>query len=161
MEEILIAKLHEYILLNNLDLLITLQEKNDVEEYLKEKVSSIDTLFTELLAEKLPAYIIEERCMDLLTEDLRPSKYNYLTAILEEEFGGEYSRLKKNETLPYEVINLIELCNPLFEAIGFTEGNDDGRHLRFAITGAIAEYFERSSEKENVKYGLQSTKKTR
>lgn len=142
MQEILIVKLHQYILENNLDLLISLQEKNNLDSYLKEKVSSIDTLLNQLIAEDVAAYVIEERCIDALTEDLRPSKYNYLTSILEEEFESNYSRLKRNGTLPYEVINLIELCNPLFETIGFTEGNEDDRHLRYAITGAIQEYFE-------------------
>ncbi len=142
MQEILIAKLHEYILQNNFDLLTTLQERNNVESYLNEKVSSIDTLLTELMSEGVPAYLIEERCMDVLTQDLRPSKYNYLTSVLEEEFGSDYSRLKKNGTLPYEVINLIELCNPVFENIGFTEDNENNRHIRYAITGAIQEYFD-------------------
>lgn len=142
MQKILIVKLHQYILENNLDLLITLQEQGNEESYLKEKMSSIDTLLDQLMNENTPAYLIEERCMDVLTQDLRPSKYNYLTSVLEEEFENNYSRLKRNGTLPYEVINLIELCNPLFETIGFTEGNEDDRHLRYAITGAILEYFE-------------------
>ncbi len=142
MQEILILKLHQYILENNLDLLITLQEKGNEESYLKAKMSSIDTLLDQLINENTPAYLIEERCIDLLTQDLRPSKYNYLTSVLEEEFENNYSRLERNGTLPYEVINLIELCNPLFETIGFTEGNEGDRHLRYAITGAIQEYFE-------------------
>lgn len=142
MQEILIVKLHQYILENNLDLLITIQERGNEEGYLREKMSSIDTLLDQLINENTPAYLIEERCMDVLTQDLRPSKYNYLTSVLEEEFENNYSRLKRNGTLPYEVINLIELCNPLFETIGFTEGNEDDRHLRYVITGAILEYFE-------------------
>ncbi len=142
MQEILIVKLHQYILHNNLDLLITLQEKGNAESYLKGKVLSIDTLFHELIAEGVPAYLIEERCMDVLTQDLRPSKYNYLTSVLEEEFQSDYSRLKKNGTLSFEVINLIESCNPVFETIGFTEDNENDRHLRYAITGTIQEYFE-------------------
>ena len=142
MQEILIVKLYQYILDNNLDLLISLQEKNNVDSYLKEKVSSIDTLLNQLIADEVPAYIIEERCIDALTQDLRPSKYNYVISVLEEEFKSEYFRLKKNGTLNYEVINLIELCNPVFDTIGFTENNEDDRHLRYAITGAIQEYFE-------------------
>lgn len=142
MQEILIVKLHQYILENNLDILISLQEKGNEESYLKEKMSSIDTLLDQLMNDNTPAYLIEERCMDVLTQDLRPSRYNYLTSVLEEEFENNYSRFKRNGTLPYEVINLIELCNPFFETIGFTEGNEDNRHLRYAITGAIQEYFE-------------------
>ncbi len=143
MQEILITKLHKYILENNLDLVIALQEKDNVEGYLKEKVSSIDALLTQLMIEDTPAYIIEERCMDTLTQDLRPSKFNYLASVLEDEFESEYFRLKENGTLTYEVINLIELCNPVFEAIGFTEDNENDRHLRYAITGAIEGYFEK------------------
>lgn len=141
MQEILIGKLHQYILENNLDLLIDLQERNNVGSYLKEKVSSIDNLLNQLIAEGVHAYIIEERCIDALTQDLRPSKYNYVTSVLLEEFKSDYFRLKKNGTLPYEVINLIELCNPVFETFGFTDDNEDDRHLRYAIIGAIQEYF--------------------
>ncbi len=143
MQEILITKLHKYILENNLDLVIALQERDNVEGYLKEKVSSIDALLTQLMIEDVPGYIIEERCMDTLTQDLRPSKFNYLASVLEDEFESEYFRLKENGTLPYEVINLIELCNPVFETIGFTEDNENDRHLRYAIAGVIKEYFEK------------------
>ena len=142
MQEILIVKLHQYILQNNLDLLITLQEEGNTESYLKEKVLSIDTLFHELIAEDVPAYLIEERCMDVITKDLRPSKYNFLTSVLEEEFQSDYIRLKENGTLAFEVINLIELCNPVFETIGFTEDNENDRYLHYAITSAIREYLE-------------------
>lgn len=142
MQEILIVKLHQYILHNNLDLLITLQEEGNIESYLKEKVLSIDTLVCELIAEDIPAYLIEERCMDVLTQDLHPSKYNFLTSVLEEEFQSDYTRLEENGTLSFEVINLIELCNPVFETIGFTEDNENDRHLHYAVVGTIQEYFE-------------------
>ncbi len=142
MQKILIVKLHQYILQNNLDLLITLQEEGNVESYLKEKMLSIDTLLNQLMNEDAPDYLIEESCMDALTRDLRPSKYNYLTSVLEEEFESEYSQFKENGTLPYEIINLIASCNPVFETIGFTEDKENDRYLRYAITGAIQEYFE-------------------
>lgn len=142
MQETLIVKLHQYILDNNLDLLILLQEEGNVESYLKEKVLSIDTLFHKLIAEDVPEYLIEERCMDVLTQDLRPSKYNYLTSVLEEEFESKYFQLKENGTLSFEVINLIESCNSVFETVGFTEDNENDRHLRYVIVGTIQEYFE-------------------
>lgn len=142
MQEVLIAKLHQYIADNNPDLLITLQQEGNVSSYLQEKVAAIDMLLNELLATSTPAYIVEERCMDALTKELRPSKFNYLISILEEEFEADYSRLKESGLLTHEVINLIESCAPVFETIGFTEENENDRHLRYAITGAVKEYFE-------------------
>ncbi|MGI8636108.1 MAG: hypothetical protein ACR2KZ_11970, partial [Segetibacter sp.] len=96
MQQILIDKLHQYITQNNPDLLIALQQESKVSSFLKAKVESVSPLVDELLADNTPAYIIEERCIDYLTEDLRPSKFNYLTSILEEEFETDYKRLKEN-----------------------------------------------------------------
>lgn len=141
MQEILIGKLFQYILQNNFDLLIALQENGKVDSFLKEKMSSIDAFLNQLSNENTPAYLIEERCMDILTQDLRPSKYTFLTSVLEEEFESEYSQLKENGILPYEVINLIEICNPVFEVFGFTAANENDEPLRYAIIGTMQEYF--------------------
>lgn len=142
MQEVLIAKLNQYIADNNPDLLITLQQEGNISGYLREKVETIDLLMNELLTSGTPAYIIEERSMDELTKELRPSKFNYLISILEEEFEADYYRLKEGGLFRYEVINLIEGCTPVFKTFGFTEENEADRHLRYAITGAVKEYFE-------------------
>ncbi|MBN8717945.1 MAG: DUF1896 family protein [Sediminibacterium magnilacihabitans] len=142
MQEVLIAKLHQYIADNNLDLLITLQQDGNVSGYLKEKIAGVDLLVNELLAVGTPAYIIEERCMDALTKELRPSKFNYLISIIEEEFEQVYYKLKEGGLLTYEVINLIESCIPVFETFGFTLENENNRYLRYAIIGAVKEYIE-------------------
>ena len=142
MQQILIAKLHEYLTQNNIDLFISLQAENKVGAYLKDKVNSVGPLVDELLAESTPAYIIQERCMDELTKDLRPSRFNYIISILDEEFETDYNRFEESGILTYEVINLIEVCRPVFEALGFTVENEDDNHLRYAITGAVKEYLE-------------------
>lgn len=142
MQEVLIAKLHQYITDNNPDLLITLQQDSSVSSYLKEKVATIDLLANELLASNTPAYIIEERCMEELTKELRPSKFNYLISVLEEEFAPTHYRLEESGLLTYEVMNLLERCTPLFEAFGFTLENETNCYLRYAIIGAVKEYFE-------------------
>ena len=142
MQEVLIAKLHHYLTANNPDLLITLQHEGNVSDYLKGKVAAIDLLVNELLGSGTPAYIIEERCMDELTKELRPAKFNYLISILEEEFEADYNWLKESGLLTYEAINLLQSCTPVFETLGFAEENENDRHLHYAITGAIKEYFE-------------------
>ena len=142
MQQILIAKLHEYITQNNADLLITLQQEGGVSSYLKDKVEAAGPLVDELAAENIPAYIIEERCMDYLTKDLRPSKFNYLLTVLEEEVENDYTRLERDGLITYEVINLIEVCTPVFDALGFTEVNENNDQLRNAIIGAVKEYFD-------------------
>ncbi len=142
MREILIQKLHEYIRLNNPDILIPLQEEGKVSNFLANKLAAIKDLLEQLTMEGKPAYIIEELCMKVMTADLRPSKYNHIKAILAEEFEIIHEQLERSGTLMYEVINLIAYCQIVFETIGFTEDNKEGSKLRYAIVGSIQMYFE-------------------
>ena len=140
MQELLKNKLHQYISENNPDLLLSLQEKNKTTSYISDKVSGLNELIHELKEANTPAYIIEEVCMDALTKDLRPSKYNYINNILEEEFEFAYLQFQKSGTLLYEVINLIKQCEPYFEELGFTEENENNKELHYAVAGTIDKY---------------------
>jgi len=160
MQEILINKLHQYIAENNPELLLQLEEDGNVTEYLFNKINIVDELVNRLEKEQ-PAYIIEEACMNILTQDLRPSKYNYICNVLEEEFETAYQRLHESGTLKFEVINVIGKCQKVFDELTFTEQNEDWL-LRYTIISTINEYLESNSGHENVSDGLQqSTKITR
>lgn len=140
MQEILIRKLHEYIQDNNPDLLLTLQEENRVTDYLHENVSSIDGLINQLVAENKPASLIEEVCMEEMTRSLKPSRFNYLKALLEDEFLTESERLNHAGILQTEIINLVAVCEPVFHELDFSDQNDNDPYLRYAIIGAVHEY---------------------
>ena len=161
MKDILIKKLHEYIRENNPDVLLQLEEEGKVHEYLSEKLNTVGTLINQS-GNGQPAYIIEETCMDVLTQELRPSRYNYILSILEEEFEPAYQQLQQSGTLRFEVINMISQCLPVFEDLNFSEETVDNQFLRYAITGEIGEYLETNvtSENENVSNELQQSTKT-
>jgi hypothetical protein len=140
MQEILIKKLHGYLKDNNPDLLIQLEETGKVTEYLSDKIKSVDGLLIEY--EGQPDYIIEEACMNDLTQDLRPSKFNYIRNILEEEFESSYQQFLGSGILQFEVINILHHCKKVFDTIAFTEDSEDSRELRYIITGSISDYLE-------------------
>jgi hypothetical protein len=142
MQEVLMGKLLKYLLDNSPEVLIALQREGRVIAYLFDKIDSLAPVLEEFSTANTPSYTVEESCMDELTKDLRPSRFNYLTSVLDEEFETDYSRFEESGILTYEVINLIEVCKPLFEALGFTVENEDDKHLRYAITGAVKEYLE-------------------
>lgn len=144
MQNILINKLHEYIRQNNPDVLIPLEEERCMTQYLNDKVNSIKDLLEQLQQTNAPAYIIEEVCMEALTKDLKPSKFNYVCSILEEDFESAYQQLQQSEVFIYEVLNIISYCKPVFKSIGFTEENEDNRQLRYAVAGSINEYLSKN-----------------
>ncbi len=141
MKEILINKLHQYIRENNPEVLLQLEEDRKVTEFLFNKVSTVNALLKQM-DKGQPAYIIEDSCMDVLTQDLRPSRYNYICTLLEEEFENHHLQLKESGTLQFEAINLINHCQPVFDDLNFNEENENNRFLRYAITGCIREYLE-------------------
>ncbi|MBC5862865.1 hypothetical protein [Flavobacterium turcicum] len=140
MEDVLKEKLWLYIINNNPDLMFTLQEEYRVSEYLNEKIVTVKSIVDELLEEATPQYIIEEICLNLLTEDLKPSRYVYIRLLLEEEFQSNYNQFYESGILIYEVINLVESCKEVFETIGFTNENEDNTFLKHAIIGQMAVY---------------------
>ena len=142
MQEMLKEKLWTYIVHNNPDLMLNLQQDFAVTDYLVEKVSGIQFLTSQLLAENIPGYIIEELSMAELTKDLRPSKFNYIQGVLEDEFEEDFLRIKESGMLTYEIINLITESETVFETLGFMQDNEQDRMLRYAIAGTIRQYME-------------------
>lgn len=142
MKELLISKLYSYLLDNHLDLLIALQEDHRLTPYLETKVGSVRELWEGLESECRPAYVVEALCLEELTRDLRPSRFNYMRDLLETEFDTAYRRWNKSGILAYEVINLIGACEPIFEVFGFGGESEDSRQLKYAIMGMVEEYLE-------------------
>jgi hypothetical protein len=141
----LIKQLHHYLLHNHTDLLIALQEEHRLEHYLKQKVESVADLLAQLQDEHRPPYVIEALCLEDLTRDLRPSRFNYMRELLQTEFEKPYQRMHDSGMLTYELINLIGACEPIFEVFAFGEENEESIELKHAVIGMISEYLERQS----------------
>jgi hypothetical protein len=140
MQSMLTEKLWTYIVHNNPDLMFSLQENYSVTRYLEEKVNAVMPMATQLLGEGRPQYVIEELCLNAMTEELKPSRYQYIRLVIEEEFNADYERMKENGTLTYEVVNLIEVCKGIFSDFEFNSENEENRHLRYAIIGQVHDY---------------------
>lgn len=140
METVLKEKLWAYIVHNNPDLMISLQENHSVSQYLDEKVNTVMPMAKQFSREGKPQYIIEELCLNAMTEELKPSRYQYIRSVIEEEFPADYQRMKENGTLTYEVVNLIEVCKDIFSDFDFNSETESNRHLRYAIIGQVHNY---------------------
>ncbi|WP_293299836.1 DUF1896 family protein [Pedobacter sp. UBA4863] len=142
MQQLLIEKLGSYISINNPDLLASLQESYSLRQYLEDKVEGIAPYMGSLLSEQHARHTIIELCMARLTEELKPSKYNYLYVIMAEEFEEAFARFSRMGVLTYELLNMLEPCLPVFEKHGFSTANQESRELRYEITGTMVIYLE-------------------
>jgi hypothetical protein len=142
MRDVLKQKLHEYIRNNNPEILLALEAENSVSKFIDTKVDAAKFLLEDLVREDKPAFIIEEVCLNELTKEFKPSKFNYIVGILEEDFEFAHQQLSKLKVLQYEVVNMIEQCKFIFDAFNFNEENEDNRDLKYAVTGVISEYLD-------------------
>ena len=150
MQQELVSRLHSYIIENNSELLIALQSESKVTAYLKDKVTSVQSLLDQATRIGEPEYITLERSMDELTADLRPSRYQYLYELVEEEFPYDFERWKESRVLTYELINLISVCEPVFRARGFSQETWENKKLYYTIIGTASEYIEQQAATETL-----------
>lgn len=160
MKEILIGKLLEYIRENNPDVLFALEAEDKLRLWLYSKAETVESLWQQMEAEKQPAYIIEETCLNELTRELRPSRYNYIINLLEQESENDYTILVKSGLLQHEIVNMIGYCDSVFNDLKFSEDNEDNQFIRYAICGAISEYLDSNRVNENVSNELQQSAET-
>lgn len=155
MREQLTHLLLRYIKENNPDLLYQMENETVLVEWLAKRVNSVSGLWEQMKRKRQPDLSIEEACLDTLTKDLRPSRFQYINRILEEDFSAERSVLKTNGVLRFEIINLIGYCQSTFDDLRFSEENEDNRFTRYAITGMIKDYLQENSVNEAVRNVLQ------
>nr|WP_294897192.1 hypothetical protein [uncultured Pedobacter sp.] len=144
MQTILKTKLHTYICESNPELVVHLEETFSLNNYLEEKIANIGTFLQNLIESGKPSYVIKELCMNRLTEDLKPSKFMYLKALLEEEFTGDYLMMQESGTLTFETINIIQETEHLFHEFPFNREREDNSMLRSALTAFINDYLKQN-----------------
>jgi hypothetical protein len=160
MKEVLISRLLDYIRDNNPDLLFALEAEDKLRMWLYSKVENIQSLWVQMEKDKQPPYLIEEACLKELTKELRPSRYNYILNILEQEFEQDLKLMRQSGLLQHEVINMVVYCDSVFNDLKFSEENEDNRFIHYAIAGAISEYIDSNRVIENVSNELQQSAET-
>ncbi|MNK11816.1 hypothetical protein D3C87_298650 [compost metagenome] len=141
MQSKLIEKLRAFILIHNPELAAKLHEDYSMNQYLEDKVMAVMPLLEQLHAAGSPQYSIEELCLNAMTQDLRPSRYQYIREVMETEFPEEYRQLSNKGVLTFETIQILELCHSVFEIYGFSEETKDSRFLRYAVIVVLHQHF--------------------
>ncbi|ALM50160.1 hypothetical protein AMR72_15410 [Flavobacterium psychrophilum] len=94
----------------------------------------------QMLQDDFPKYLIEARCLEVLTGELRPSRYLYLKSIFEEEFADEAALYSDSGILVCEIIGMLEYCRELMDEMGFSVQNEGNPDIRNAVIGHLYGY---------------------
>jgi hypothetical protein len=136
----LMEKLNRFLVENHPDLVVSLQADGRVTQYLQDRLDMLDDLPEVLLEKGQPLYIAEDMCMEILTRDLQASKYHFICSQLSNFFETIYEDWSVSGILVFEVINLIQLCDPVFLEFGFCEESGDDPKISAAAVEVIGKY---------------------
>ena len=122
--------LRAYLAQHHPDLLFEVERENGVNAFIAAAIESLGDQPDELARQGTPAYVIEEICMEQLTQGFRPSRYDYLLSLLEDEFNATFAVWAERDLLSSVVLILLRDCGTVFDRFGFCEQNEDDEQLR-------------------------------
>jgi hypothetical protein len=141
MKTLIKEQLQQYITENYPELVHQLNPGVPFSTYLEDKVTLIEPLMDELMAQGKEKEEIIEMCMHEIIRSMPPSKYRYILEVLKREFTQEYDWFQSLGVLQYTAINLIEYCADAFEAFEFGHKTLDDRFMRHMVIAEIHDYF--------------------
>ncbi len=131
-----------YIRENNPDLLFQLEEDDALHAWVLEKIQEVELV----LQNSKPSLLMEADYLDLMTAELKPSKFHYIRDLLEEAFPAEYEQMKASGALSIEVVNMISACKGLFDEFPLSEDMEENLALDHAATGVISDFLQGAYE---------------
>ncbi|PWS32229.1 hypothetical protein [Pedobacter paludis] len=140
MEKKLKEKLWAYICDDFPELGISLEDTGRVSIYLEESLEAVKPLLNDLIGSNAPQATVVETALEALRKPLGNSRYNYIKAVLEEDFEQQYLRMVRSGTLRFEICNIIVHCSEVFKEMGFDDQGDVDRMLRYSIIGEVDNY---------------------
>jgi len=125
-----------YIKENNPDLLMQLDEDDALHAWVIEKIREVELVLGDAKARRVP----DNEFMDLMTVDLKPSKFHYMRDLLEDQFPEDFDQLLASGELRFAIIQMIGLCNHLFESNPLREDIDENAQLDHAVKAVMTDY---------------------
>lgn len=136
----LMERLWAYVITHSPELMERLTEDNDVTPYLEAKVNAVIPRMEQLFVEGRPEHVIAELCLNDLTEDLRPSRYDYIMALLHDDYPGHYTTFKETGNLRHQVMAMVESCKAIFDNLDFKEENAESNLVYQSILIGMQQY---------------------
>lgn len=128
------------------DLLLEWRLEGALHATIEQQLDRVKPLFEKLWTDELQPDDILEKCLNELIAELPASRFDYIKQLLSTEFEQQHEHLLSSGLLPYECMNLLQHCKPVFDKLNFSLNNEDDPLICYAVIAAISDYFERGQE---------------
>ncbi|SEJ69685.1 protein of unknown function [Dyadobacter koreensis] len=143
MEELLTADYHPYLYLDNPEILIKDPLIYSRPRSLKKKVKKTCDRIREMIALGQPQQEIIDQSVELITSELRPSRFGYVCAVIASEFPKTFLKWVKINELTDQVLDVLSACEPVFSLLKFNSYTAEQHSIYITISNFIRHYLKR------------------
>lgn len=143
MEELLMADYHPYLYLDNPEILIKDSLLYSKPRTLKKKVKKTCDRIREMIALGQPQQEIIDQSVELITSELRPSRFGYVCAVIASEFPKTFLKWVRINQLTDQVLDVLSACEPVFSLLKFNSHTAEQHSIYITISNFIRHYLKR------------------
>lgn len=129
---------HLYV--NHYEFILELEQAQIFETYMKEVMRSVTSLLEKLLSEGNPDYVVEELCLNMLLEEVRPAHFPYFLQVFSEQLAEIYQIWHKKGILKVQIINFTRFLRGRCRLDGLFE-NPNKQEIYQTITNQLRSFF--------------------
>jgi hypothetical protein len=145
MQELLMADCHPYLYLDNPEILIKDSQVFCKPRSLKKKVKKTSDRIREMIALGQPQQEIIDQSVELITAELRPSRFGYVCAVIASEFPKTFLKWVKINALADQVLDVVSACEPVFGLLKFNSHTAEQHRIYTTVTNFIRHYLKRKN----------------
>lgn len=136
----------DYLQSHHPELVLEWNLSEALHEMVEQQLNHVKPLLEKLSTKELHPHDILQQCLNELIAELPASRFDYISELLSSEFEEQHEKLLTSDLLPYECMNLLQHCKPVFDKLNFSLVIEDDPFIRYAVIAAISEYFQREQE---------------
>lgn len=159
MEELLTAGYYPYLHLDNAEILIKDSQVYCQPRSLKKKVKKTCDQIREMITRGVSREEIIDHSFELITSELRPSRFGYVCAVIASEFPRTFLKWVKIDELADQVLDVLSACEPVFKLLKFSTHSAEQHSIYVTLTNFIRHYLKRKNRQARVKAKIISDQK--
>ena len=143
MEELLLADSHAYFYLENPEILLKDSQIYFQPRGFAKKVDKTCARIRKMICSGLSTDEIIDQSVELITAELRPSRFGYVCAVIASEFPKTFLGWVSTNALKEQVLDVLNACEPVFSLLKFNVRMAEQHSIYRTITNFVRHYLKR------------------
>ena len=146
MEDLMMTGHYPFLYLDNPEILIKDYQLFSNHSILKKKVNKTCSKIREMIALGGAQVDVIDQSVELITAELRPSRFGYVCAMIASEFPKTFLKWVRINELTDQVLDVVSACEPVFSLLKFNSHTAEQHSIYTTVSNFIMHYLKRKKK---------------